>query len=122
MKPFDLEKAKAGAPVITRDGREARIICFDAKQEDPLIVLVTNKSGFENDYSYLENGRYQITKENPLDLFMKPIKRTYYFNVFKHQSGVIYAGHTRNSLNEAIACAKGVEAELIKTVSIEIEE
>ena len=29
MKPFDLEAAKAGKPVCTRDGRKARINCFD---------------------------------------------------------------------------------------------
>ena len=31
LKPFDLEAAKAGAKVITRDGRPVRIICFDRK-------------------------------------------------------------------------------------------
>lgn len=32
LKPFDLEAAKAGKPVCTRDGRKARIICFNAKK------------------------------------------------------------------------------------------
>lgn len=31
LKPFDLEAAKAGKPVCTRDGRKARIICWDKK-------------------------------------------------------------------------------------------
>lgn len=31
LKPFDLNSAKAGKPVCTRDGRKARIICFDVK-------------------------------------------------------------------------------------------
>lgn len=31
MKQFDLEAAKKGAKVCTRDGREARILCFDSK-------------------------------------------------------------------------------------------
>lgn len=29
LKEFDIEAAKAGKPVCTRDGRKARIICFD---------------------------------------------------------------------------------------------
>lgn len=33
MGKFDLEKAKAGYPVRTRDGHEARIICFDREPE-----------------------------------------------------------------------------------------
>lgn len=34
LKPFDLEAAKAGKPVCTRDGRKARIISFDRHGED----------------------------------------------------------------------------------------
>lgn len=40
MKPFDLEAAKAGKPVCTRDGRKARIICFDAKCIKPIVALI----------------------------------------------------------------------------------
>ena len=29
MKPFDLEEAKAGKPVCTRDGRKVEIISFE---------------------------------------------------------------------------------------------
>lgn len=38
FKPFDLEQAKAGKPVCTRDGRKARIICFDLKNGNHPIV------------------------------------------------------------------------------------
>ena len=31
MKEFNLEQAKAGKPVCRRDGKKARIICYDAK-------------------------------------------------------------------------------------------
>lgn len=34
FKPFDLEAAKAGKPVCTRDGRKVRIISFDRHGED----------------------------------------------------------------------------------------
>lgn len=34
FKPFDLEAAKAGAPVMTRAGRPARILAFDLKADD----------------------------------------------------------------------------------------
>ena len=32
LKEFDLEAAKSGKPICTRDGRKARIICFDKKR------------------------------------------------------------------------------------------
>lgn len=36
LKEFDLEAAKAGKPVCTKDGRKARIICFDRNWEYPI--------------------------------------------------------------------------------------
>ena len=32
--PFDIEKAKDGAKVVTRDGREVRIVFFDAPNKE----------------------------------------------------------------------------------------
>ena len=54
MKPFDLEKAKAGARVCTRYGRDARIICFDRKSEldAPIIALALNPDNTENIMTY----------------------------------------------------------------------
>ena len=44
-KPFNLEEAKAGKSVCTRDGQEVRIICFNAKSENyPIVALV--KEGY----------------------------------------------------------------------------
>ena len=44
-KPFNLEEAKAGRPVCTRNGQEVRIICFNAKSENyPIVALV--KEGY----------------------------------------------------------------------------
>lgn len=40
LRPFDLEAAKAGKPVYTRDGRKVRIICFDAKCIKPIVALI----------------------------------------------------------------------------------
>lgn len=38
MKAFDLEAAKRGAAVCTRDGKQARIVCLDA--DNPLFSIV----------------------------------------------------------------------------------
>ena len=42
MKNFDLEAAKRGAAVCTRDGRNARIIAFDCKGyvRKPILALI----------------------------------------------------------------------------------
>ena len=41
MKPFNLEKAKQGAEVITRDGRKVKILTFSRRNNDyPIVALV----------------------------------------------------------------------------------
>lgn len=57
MKPFDLEAAKAGAPVCTRGGNEARIVCFNRVDlEYPILGLRKNKAGGEYIFSYTLDG------------------------------------------------------------------
>ena len=79
LKPFDLEKAKAGKPVCTRDGRKARIICFDAKRKSGknIIALVPSKDypGFEDFIFYPNNGNYYGGHENDGDLMMLAEKK-----------------------------------------------
>ena len=70
LKPFNFEAAKAGKPVCTRDGRNARIICFDAEGEHPIIALVTDGVQ-ESPYNYTKEGYYHIEGvETMADLMM----------------------------------------------------
>lgn len=73
LKPFDLEAAKAGKPVCTRDGRKARIICFDTinKGNYPIIALLEDK-GCEAIFYYNKDGKCNVGTE--LDLMMLPRK------------------------------------------------
>lgn len=40
MKNFDINLAKQGKLVCTRDGRKARIVCFDRKANTPIVALI----------------------------------------------------------------------------------
>lgn len=62
LKPFDLQKAREGKPVCTRDGAKARIICFDAKSDAPIIALITTDDGTEIAFDYLSDGTFSIVK------------------------------------------------------------
>lgn len=57
MKQFNLEKAKAGKPVCTRDGRKARIICFNIKDESYPIIAAIAVADSEIVKSYTINGK-----------------------------------------------------------------
>ena len=86
LKKFDLEAAKAGKPVCTRDGRKARIICFDRKSETPITALVTELNGIEAVYSYHNNGIWDSPENtNGCDLMMLPEKKEGWVNVYKER-------------------------------------
>ena len=75
MKNFDLEAAKRGAAVCTRDGRSARIICFDVDNIEYSIVANV-RSGkqlkSESAQLYCRSGKwYPATAESGSDLMMR---------------------------------------------------
>ena len=82
LKPFDFEAAKAGKPVCTRDGRKARIICFDTinKGNYPIIALLEDK-GCEAIFYYNKDGKCNVGTER--DLMMLPEKKEGWVNVYK---------------------------------------
>lgn len=82
-KPFDLEAAKNGAPVMTRDGRKARIVCFDRVHERlPLVVLVEHEGG-EDPRTYTATGHYyDVQHTSDCDLVMAPVNRTGWINIY----------------------------------------
>ena len=85
LKPFDIQKAREGKPVCTRDGRKARIICFDSNGGRPIVALVTECDDEEEiPYKYHCDGSYNcqsIPSDN--DLMMLPEKRSGWINVKK---------------------------------------
>ena len=75
LKPFDVQKAREGKPVCTRDGAKARIICFDAKSDAPIIALITTDDGTEITFDYLSDGTFFNSENHDNDLMMLPEKK-----------------------------------------------
>lgn len=94
LKPFDLEKAKQGAKVITRDGRPARIICWDRVESTyPIVALVKDKDGTDVDIeTYTLDGACVAEQEYNLDLFMNPTIVERWVNVYKNEYEGYYNG------------------------------
>lgn len=97
LRPFDLEAAKAGKPVCTRDGRKARIISFDRKflfkgVSYPIIALVEDTAKEETIYGYNEKGKVIIENDTPYkdDLMMLPQKKEGWVRIYKSASNVYY--------------------------------
>lgn len=59
MMPFDIEKAKQGAKLVTRDGKPARIVCWDVKDiQYPIIAIVKGVGEKEYVSTYTNKGHH----------------------------------------------------------------
>lgn len=91
MKEFDYEKAKAGAPVCTRDGKPARIIFWDARSATPngdhypIVALIEEENGIEYPNTFAKNGLSYLDRQDPDDLMMADIKHEGYVIMCKAQ-------------------------------------
>lgn len=69
MKPFNLELAKAGKPIVTRDGRDAQFIAHvpEAYMDERVVVLLGQTIELVS-----EDGMFHPTSgPSSIDLFMK---------------------------------------------------
>jgi len=77
MKEFNLERALAGYPVITRDGRAVtQLHKFDAADSSYQLIGVIGELIFD----FTIDGYSSIGREVSHDLFMAPNKVTLYLN------------------------------------------
>ena len=76
LKHFDIEKAKAGAKVVTRNGKNVRIAFYDVHRSegDMIIALVNNDMGYEEPGTYYKNGQYCSTNESEYDLIIEEVE------------------------------------------------
>ena len=88
MKEFSLEEylKNPSRKIVTRDGRDVRIICTDRRGGDhPILALCTMSNESENLYSYLPNGRMYLSADadSCMDLFFAPEKHEGWVNLYK---------------------------------------
>lgn len=127
MKQFNLEEylKNPNKKVVTRNGRDARIICTDRRGGDhPILALCTISNESENLYSYLPNGRMysNADADSCMDLFFAPEKHEGWVNLFNLPEGV-YLGRVYSSKEVAESMIKNCGLHpYIATVKIEWEE
>ena len=124
MEQFSLEKylANPSRKVVTKDGRNARIICTDRRDLNfPIIALIEDKSGVgEINMDFTKNGINPCS--NILDLFFAPEKHEGWINVYRNRdSGRTYAGSVYDSKEDAEK-RKVIDENYVTTIKIEWEE
>lgn len=119
MKPFDLQKAIAGDPVVTRDGRNV-IDIHHFKHDTSNLCLCAHIEGEPSPDWFHANGRDNLSDEDPSDLFMAPKKTTLYVNIWRNSSEAVF--HEESDQAEAAASFNGREHYRAIAVPVEIED
>lgn len=129
MKQFNLEEylANPSRKVVTRDGRNVRIICTDRKRLNyPIVALIENKpTEGESVLYYTKEGKMSLGNGlSDADLFFAPKKYEGWINIFKGAfNDKRFLGYTRifKTKENAEEAGEGVSG-YITTIKIEWEE
>ena len=124
MKRFSLDEylKNPSKKVITRDGRNARIIFTDAKNNYPIVALIEMPNGREMlPRGYKKDGTYLIGEKLSCDLFFAPEKKEGWVNIYKYNSKITTGSLVFNT-KERAELAKGNRSDYIATIKIEWEE
>ena len=101
MKQFNLEEylKNPSKKVVTRDGRDVRIICTDF--DNPNFPVIGEVKGSKWPCGFTKKGMYNRYEECDADLFFSPEKHEGWLNLFKDTLGIIYGGCVYTSKDEA---------------------
>ena len=124
MRPFNLEEylKNPSRKIVTRDGRNVRVLCTDAKGDYPIVALIATLDGsiefvckFKKDGHFLDND----DNNSNLDLFFVPEKHERWVNLYKEDDNIYASINTFKTKKEAetLSCSS-----CIATVKVEWEE
>ena len=124
MKPFNLEEylANPTRKIVTRDGKDVRIICTDRRDLYlPIVALVAEGTREEENVRYYtKDGQFYVTCSSDLDLFFAAKKHEGWVNVYK--SGFSWSLGTSIWQTEEEAKKWINAADYVTTIKIEWEE
>jgi len=122
MKPFDLEKALAGEPVVTRDGRKVtQLHMFNC---DECLIYPLYGVVFENLEKWKRDGKYNIREESQNDLFMAEKEMCCWVNVYQngYHKNYLFVGDSYGSKKTALENIQNItnieKHKYIKTIKI----
>jgi len=81
MNKLDLTK-----PIVSRGGHPVRVICTDAKADEPIIALHL-QDGIELLLTHFSDGRYLIGSESEFNLINMQIIEERWMNIYPEHGG-----------------------------------
>ena len=127
MKQFNLEEylKNPSKKVVTRDGRNVRIICTDAKLEStPIVAMVDKGDGNkESLVTYTKDGKFMGYIDANCDLFFASKKHEGWMNVYRDRdTGITNLGVILYTSREEAEEAGEGDIYYVSTAKIEWEE
>lgn len=124
MKQFNLDEylKTPSKKIVTRDGKNARIVCTDVKGTFPIVALIENFDGSnETAYKFKKNGHFLDSDDDYLlDLFFAPEKHEGWVNV--HRSLGLVDLWCRCIFDSEEEARRNADETAVATVKIEWEE
>lgn len=116
MKQFNLDEylKNPSRKVVTRCGKNARIICTDANNVYSVVALIAEDK-YERVETYLKDGRYNEGRQSCDDLFFAPEKHEGWVNIYPQ-------GRLGGLYGSAEKAKQNADSALIAIVKIEWEE
>ena len=121
MKHFNLEEylKNPSKKIVTRDGRDVRIICTDFNNPD--FPVVAEIKGYKWPISFATNGMAIKERQLCSDLFFAPEKHEGWINIYAGINDNSYPGnHIFKSKEEALESADNYN--YVSTIKIEWED
>lgn len=123
-KPFNLERALAGDPVVRGDGLKViELKCFDKPNRNGRQVIALFEDGTFG--TFFGNGK-KHERESGLDLLMAPKTTKYNIDIYQNDSGFPYIRHFYKSTEIPVCDINGhvtdTADKFLKTISFEIGE
>ena len=94
MKQFNLDEylANPSRKVVTREGKNVRIVCTDKKGNDYPVVALIEWEKVEEACDYTKDGCLNDGRITEYDLFFAPEKHEGWVNVYKNAYGAYVLG------------------------------
>lgn len=132
MKPFNLDEylKNPNKKIVTRDKRNARIICTNKKsmQGYTVVALIDNSEDSSKDTEatatytiYTSEGRFDVNYVNRNDLFFASEIREVWVNIYKLGDKFIADEITYNTKEEALHNKDSI-MDYVGTFKLELEE
>jgi hypothetical protein len=116
-KPFNLEAAKAGRPVMTLSGRHAKILAFDLKDPAPILAILGPE---EEARRYNLDGK-MMRCSSSYDLVMCDEYLEFHVNLYLSRAGLLQVGQQTHPTLEVAVDAIDMSRNFLTTRKIRIK-